>query len=104
MNSAPVLIQHDLDKKFIEEMEQLRFIRIGLAEKQLENLEETAKGLIDKGLDESANNELFLQQLKAELIKKVNELKERTLNKEVFFADEISFYLSIAEEAPEPTF
>ena len=102
MNAIPALIQHDLDKQTIEEINDLRIVRLGIAEKQLKNIKETAQRISQQdGFQDSDNNDILVMQLRIQLVKKINMLKERVKNPEVLFPDELAQYLEIANERPD---
>lgn len=101
MNATPALIQHDLDSKTIEEIHELRILRLRLTEQQLANLKDTASRITkQEAFADSEGSEILMMQIKVQLVKKITMLKERISQPEVLFPDELAFYLDIAEQKP----
>lgn len=99
MNVTPALIQHDLDKETLDEIYELRLLRLGIAEKQLANIKETAKSIAKQdGFSNAGESDILMMKLRIELTKKIALLKDRLTQKDVLFPDEIAFYLDIAQK------
>jgi hypothetical protein len=94
----PIIFEHDFDPQTITELEELRSVRLGLAERQLNEVEKTASSLQSQGLDASCDDHLFMTGLRNELEGKISLLKDRINQRGVFYTDEVMFYLSIADE------
>ena len=96
MKTAHVVFEHKFDQDTLDEFSSLRLIRLGIAEKQLANLDETLDDLVERGYLESSRKENSKKELKSELTEKINTLRVRNLEaQDLIFLDEVEFYLKV---------
>ena len=101
MKTAHVVFEHQFDQDTLDEFASLRLIRLGIAERQLANLDETLDELVERGLLESTRKENSKRELKSELTQKVNLLRVRNVEaQDIIFLDEVEFYLKVIGEQP----
>lgn len=87
----PIVIDHDLDEDTVEELQNLRSVRAGLAHKMLVNLENTAAELKRRGLMEDVDTD----ELRKELLLRCKSLDVRLEGPEVIYPDELSIYVDL---------
>lgn len=97
--NASIVTKQNLDPETIAELETLRSLRLTLAQQQLLKLDETAEQLTVRGAnyDSLVTDANFINDLRSELVHKVETLQERMKYVDVFFSDEVDMYLQIAE-------
>lgn len=89
MNITNVVFKQEIDDTMLEHIHILRETRLGLAEKMLENLNNTAHQLTARGLQ---TEPIDMDELKIELIDRVAAMRERVNNPNFIYEDEISLY------------
>ncbi len=92
VETTSLVIEHDFDTQTLEELQTLRETRLGLAEKQYKDAEQTIDQLISRGLIEKAERASYLEELKEELAKKIKTLSERAYDNNVVYIDEVLLY------------
>lgn len=97
MEISSLVIEHDFDDDIIEQIDTLRTIRLGLAEKMLSQINATADALSASGIA-SPNMQIDQLELKRELQIKISTLKERLKRRDVIFEDELNFYADLLGE------
>ena len=102
METAAVIFNQDFDSDTLAELSSLRFVRLGLAERQLANLDQTVTELVRRGLVPAGNIETCKSELRDELTGKVALLKSRTSENKMVYADEIEFYLKLIQDESTP--
>jgi hypothetical protein len=100
MEIASVVIEHGFDKALLEQIDTLRTIRLGLAEKMLHEIDATADALAELGLVDG-RDKIDRAELRKELQDRVTLLRERLKNPGVIFEDEISLYAELLEQDNE---
>jgi len=101
MDTAAIILKHDLDQTVIEELESLRLVRLSLAEKLLKNIDKTKDELKRRGLVANLEKEIDHEDLKKELRHRVDVLKFRVAQKNVVFVDEIELYADLLGKPEE---
>jgi hypothetical protein len=96
MQQKPILVDHDLDAQTLEELATLRDARIGLAEKQLCDVDTTVSELINRRLIPDGDRRVYADLLRAELTQKIAFLK--SIGDEVLSADDLAFYCDMLAE------
>jgi hypothetical protein len=93
METTSLVIEHQFDETTIEELNTLRDIRLGLAQKQLKDPVSTVDELVRRGLITSKERNACLQLLQEELEKKLSVLRARSQESDkTFYFDEIGLY------------
>ncbi len=98
MQITNVVFKQELDETMIDHIHTLRETRLGMAEKMLENLDNTANEINVRGLH---SEPVDIQELRIELIDRVASLREKLEHPDFIFADEITLYSDLlADGAP----
>ena len=105
MENPRPIYEHGFDDETLEDFQQLRRLRLRIAEQQLANLATTVAELRDQGLLPDAPEDIQELAVREELLEKIIELKKRMADGAAVFLDEIAFYNDFfAEgEAAEPS-
>ena len=85
-----VVFTHVFDEEIIDEITNLRLMRIDQYEKMLSDIPVTLKNLAIRGVDAST------ESLKIEIDQKIIELKNRLKEVDTIFADELHLYMDLA--------
>ncbi len=101
MDTAAIILKHDLDQTVIDELESLRLVRLSLAEKLLKNIDGTRNELKKRGLVPRLEADFDSEDLKKELKHRIDVLKFRVAQKNVVFADEIELYANLLDAEDE---
>jgi len=105
MDTQKPIYEHGFDQETLDDFQQLRRLRLKIAEQQLENLTATVDELRAQGLLPEAPEDIQERAVEEELQEKIDELKQRMSNDRAVFLDEISFYndfFSESDPAAEP--
>lgn len=97
MEIASLVIEHNFDRELLEQIDTLRMIRLGLAEKMLLELDETRDALSTQ-YPSNDGNIIDKQELQKELKCKISDLRERLKRRDVIFEDEINFYVDLLDK------
>ena len=97
MKSTSVVFEHQFDEELLEQIEDLRAVRLTLAEKMLSDLPKTITDLKAQGLAHGNVPEIDENELRNELEEKIAMLRSRIENPDVLYADEISFYVDLID-------
>jgi len=89
MNITNVVFKQEIDDTMLEHILTLRETRLGLAQKMLENLSNTAHQLTARGLQ---TDPIDMNELKIELIDRVATMRERLDHPDFIYEDEIAMY------------
>lgn len=95
--STNLIVEHEFHPETVEQLSSLRDIRLGLAKKQLANVDGTLNELISRGLIECKDVEAMRVELKNELLDRIKNLEQRSENlssNDVYF-DELSLYVDL---------
>ncbi len=90
MKEAKVVFTHVFDEDLIDEITDLRLMRIGQYEKMLSDIPITQQNLAKRGVDASP------EVLRKEIDEKIVELKNRLQEVDTIFADELHLYIDLA--------
>jgi hypothetical protein len=91
METANVVFEHQFDRATLEQISELRRMRLSLAESMLKDVGGTGGALKAKGLASGFSHD----ELRQELMSRVCELRSRLSEPNVVYADEIDFYIDI---------
>ncbi len=92
-----LVVEHDFHPETIEQLASLRDIRLGLAKKQLANVDATLNELINRGLIECKDMAAMKVELESELLDRIKNLEKRSdtvTSNDVYF-DELSLYVDL---------
>lgn len=97
MKSTSVIFEHQFDDDLLDQIESLRTVRLDLAVKMLSDLPKTITDLKARGMSLGHVPSIDEDELRTELVEKIDMLKSRIENPDVLYADEISFYVDLIE-------
>lgn len=96
MKSSSFVIEANLDKQTLEELSILRDVRLDLVKKQLLEAEATIEELIRRDLIPAADKAEYLDELKQELLQKIDRLSQRTdISSNMIHFDELELYVDL---------
>ena len=93
MESANVVFEHSFDKLTLEQITELRTMRLNLAENMLKDISATGATLKERGLAGDFSHE----ELRQELVARVSELRDRLKQPNLVYADELDFYIDLVD-------
>jgi hypothetical protein len=93
MESASLKIEVDADLEMLESIHNFRSLRIQLARHQLNNASRTIDEMVRRGIIEGQEQNLYLEELKLELVQKIDRLERLTLVPNAFELEELELYL-----------
>jgi len=96
---SPTILDHELDPLMLDQIDTLRTIRLNLAETMLSDLPRTSEELVYRGLVHSAAE---VDEIRKELLLKIDLLRSRIQNPRVIYADELDLYLHLLESTGMP--
>ncbi|MBM4251228.1 MAG: hypothetical protein FJ146_04615 [Deltaproteobacteria bacterium] len=97
METANVVFEHPFDKTTLEQINDLRRLRLSMAETMLQDVSGTGGSLRERGLASDFSND----ELRQELMMRVCELRSRLSEPNVIYADEIDFYIDLMDQNPD---
>lgn len=98
METASVVFEHKFDKPMLDQIETLRTVRLNLAEKMLQNVENTAFELSARGIVKDA---VAPDELRYELQSQIANLRSRLKHPDVVYADEINLFSDLLDSEEE---
>lgn len=99
--ASPAVVEHELDPLMIDQIDTLRAIRLNLAETMLRDLPRTSEELVHRGLVQTVAE---VEEIRLELLRKIEVLRSRIMNPTVVYVDEIDLYLHLLESTEVSTF
>jgi len=96
MEVANVVISHEFDPEIIQEIQDLREVRLKCAEKMLADLDWTSEQIKLKD-SMKEHPEIDFDELRSELTQRIETLQERVESRGVIFADEIARYMELVK-------
>ena len=97
MKSTTIVYEHQFDEELLEQLENLRTVRLNLAEKMLSELPKTMTNLKAQGLPGGHHLVVDEKELRKELEDKVSLFRSRIKHPDIVYADEISFYVDLID-------
>ncbi|MEN9835675.1 MAG: hypothetical protein RL011_1868 [Pseudomonadota bacterium] len=91
METANIVFEHQFDKITLEQIIDLRRLRLNMAERMLQDISGTGGALKARGLASDFSHD----ELRQELMSRVCELRSRLKDPTVIYADEIDFYVDL---------
>lgn len=94
METASVVFEHPFDKATLEQIGNLRNLRLQMAESMLRDLSQTKSALLDRGLITDVKSD----ELRHELMSRVVMLRQRLKEPEIIYADELDLYIDLLSQ------
>lgn len=95
MSSGTPIYEHGFSDEMLEDLKELRSMRVDLVKKQIADVVQTQQDIMERDL--FGSEVVSVDELREALLEKLEVLEVRLENPKAIYTDEIEFFLDVAQ-------